>query len=190
MGMRSLLAMSSDPKFEGITPAIVRAFHAARDAKLERRASNVVVARAFKFNSTTDYKAEAPEKHSSDDTVEFSQFRLFLVFFKRYLEASGLCTCALHAHPHSHTAHFPHTAHFRPHTTLLVMFDQVDTSDDRRVDQGEFEAALPLFEKWGVRIENAAQEFSKIDLDRGGRVLFDEFAACANHAQYSNRPFH
>ncbi len=56
------------------------------------------------------------------------------------------------------------------------MFDEIDSSDDRRVSLEEFKKALPLLEKWGVKITNAEEAFKKIDADGGGLILFHEFA--------------
>ena len=77
-------------------PAVMRAFQAAKDAN--------------------------PGKGGSlaDDFVTLSEFRLLLVYVKRYFE-------------------------------LLAMFDEVDTGNDRRVDFGEFQAALRKLEEWGVK---------------------------------------
>ena len=60
-----------------------------------------------------------------------------------------------------------------------MLFDMIDTSDDRRVDRDEFEHALPLFEQWGVHVDDPDAEFQRIDVDGGGRILFDEFSAWA-----------
>ena len=62
---------------------------------------------------------------------------------------------------------------------LLVAFNLIDTTDDRRVDRAEFEAAVPLLESWGVHMEDPTKEFESIDSDGGGRLLFDEFASWA-----------
>ena len=62
---------------------------------------------------------------------------------------------------------------------LLVAFDQIDTSDDRRIDRAEFERALPLFAEWNVPIENPEAEYAAINSAGGGKVLFGEFATWA-----------
>ena len=59
---------------------------------------------------------------------------------------------------------------------LFGLFEQIDTSGDRRLDLDEFEEALPLLAGWGVAVADPAREFAAIDLDGGGKVLFDEFA--------------
>lgn len=112
---------------DALSPAIKRAFHAAKDA---RKASGA--------------------KHSmgGDSSVSFHEFRLLLVYLKKYFE-------------------------------LLDLFDEVDTTDDRRVDFAEFEAAMPTLLGWGVVIADPAAEFRKIDLDGGGKLLFDEFSGWA-----------
>lgn len=32
-----------------------------------------------------------------------------------------------------------------------------------------------MFEKWGVKVSDPEKTFVEIDLDRGGRIRFDEF---------------
>ena len=56
------------------------------------------------------------------------------------------------------------------------MFDAIDTSGDKRIEEAEFAAALGLVEKWGLKVDDAAATFKEIDADGGGMVLFDEFA--------------
>ena len=63
--------------------------------------------------------------------------------------------------------------------SLLALFDEVDTSDDRRVDLDEFTKAVPKLREWGVEINDPAADFQLIDLNGGGHVLFDEFAVWA-----------
>ena len=43
------------------------------------------------------------------------------------------------------------------------MFDAIDRDDDRRVEFNEFERAIPLLEKWGVKVANAKNSFKEID---------------------------
>ena len=66
--------------------------------------------------------------------------------------------------------------YLRRYFELHTMFRAVDTSGDRRVDQAEVAAALPLLRRWGVEVESAGEAFGQMDLDEGGHVLFDEFA--------------
>ena len=51
---------------------------------------------------------------------------------------------------------------------LLAVFDEVDTSDDRRVDATEFQKALPKLAEWGVKVADPAAEFAAIDENGGG----------------------
>ena len=64
----------------------------------------------------------------------------------------------------------------RQYFELYEMFDEIDTSDDRRVSLPEFIKAVPLIEKWGVKVGNPVLAFKEIDRDGGGMVLFEEFA--------------
>ena len=108
---------------DALTPAITRAFHAAKDAV-------------------------GTKGKDAKYVMAGEEFRLLLVYLKRYFE-------------------------------LLFMFDQVDTSDDRRIDLDEFTKAVPLFATWGVIVVEPAKEFAELDVDGGGRVLFDEFSGWA-----------
>jgi calcium-binding protein 1/2/4/5 len=63
---------------------------------------------------------------------------------------------------------------------LQVMFDEVDTSDDGRVSREEFEKAVPLIEKWGLKLADADATFKEVDTDGHGMILFSEFAAWAS----------
>merc|ERR1711908_205487 len=57
---------------------------------------------------------------------------------------------------------------------LWDLFDEMDTSDDRRLELSEFKAA---FEKLGYPLtdEAAAKAFDGLDKNDGGMVLFGEF---------------
>jgi Ca2+-binding EF-hand superfamily protein len=55
---------------------------------------------------------------------------------------------------------------------LWAYFDAVDTDDDRRVDLEEFKKGA---EHMGELVGDAEAEFSKIDANGGGQILFDEF---------------
>lgn len=69
----------------------------------------------------------------------------------------------------------------RNYFELWIMFDSLDTGEDRRVDLGEFQAAIPKLAEWGVLIaeSKAEDEFNKIDTNDGGQVLFAEFCSWA-----------
>lgn len=56
------------------------------------------------------------------------------------------------------------------------MFLMVDTGDDRRLNFGEFTAALGALKRWGVEVADPAAEFAAMDANGGGEVLFDEFS--------------
>eukprot|EP00744_Colponema_vietnamica_P001639 GILI01002695.1.p1 GENE.GILI01002695.1~~GILI01002695.1.p1 ORF type:complete len:227 (+),score=74.22 GILI01002695.1:45-683(+) len=66
---------------------------------------------------------------------------------------------------------------------LNVAFDEIDTSDDRRVTIDEFKKAVPKLQQWGISISDPEAEFKQIDKNGGGVVLFDEFSewAIAKH---------
>jgi len=120
-GLTRLLRATGQQLSLLLSPAITRAFHAAKDA-----------------NGRTD----------ATFVTRGEEFRLLLVYLKRYFE-------------------------------LVVAFDRIDTSDDRKIDVDEFERALPLLSSWGIQMGSAHDEFRQIDTDRGGKVAFDEFAGWA-----------
>ena len=66
--------------------------------------------------------------------------------------------------------------YLRQYFEIWQMFDLVDSSDDRRVSYSEFVESLPRIQAWGVKVTDPQTEFSKIDKNGGGMVLFDEFA--------------
>jgi Ca2+-binding EF-hand superfamily protein len=66
---------------------------------------------------------------------------------------------------------------------LWEVFEDIDTGDDRRIDLEEFKRGIS---KLGVTLSDAdaAQEFSRMDRNGGGQVLFDEF--CKHVAQLAS----
>lgn len=69
--------------------------------------------------------------------------------------------------------------YLRQYFEYWVMFNRADTSGDRKIDFNEFKGALPLLEKWGVKIKDPQAEFHKIDTNKGGVIMFDEFCQYA-----------
>lgn len=69
--------------------------------------------------------------------------------------------------------------YLRQYFEYYVMFCRVDTSDDFKIDINEFKKALPTLEKWGIKIKDAQAEFNKIDKNKGGVIMFDEFCQYA-----------
>jgi len=69
----------------------------------------------------------------------------------------------------------------RQYYELYAMFNRLDTTDDRRIDVGEFRKGLGFIALWGVALpdEQVDAEFAKIDANGGGFILFDEFAKWA-----------
>lgn len=69
----------------------------------------------------------------------------------------------------------------RQYYELYAMFNRLDTSDDRRIDSGEFKSGAEMVKGWGVEIkaEELDAEFAAIDADGGGQILFLEFAKWA-----------
>ena len=67
----------------------------------------------------------------------------------------------------------------RQYLEYYSMFCRLDTSDDFKINLDEFKKGIPLMEKWGVKIDNPEAEFNKIDKNKGGSIMFDEFAEYA-----------
>ncbi len=80
------------------------------------------------------------------DYVERSEFRLLLIYLRIYF-------------------------------LIWKMFEKIDTGKDARISLDEFVRAVPKIEEvFGVKVSDPEAEFSKIDANGGGQVLFDEFA--------------
>lgn len=60
-----------------------------------------------------------------------------------------------------------------------IAFDEIDTSNDRRVTPQEFKVAAPILQKWGINASDPAKIFKEIDTNNGGFILFDEFCKWA-----------
>ena len=69
--------------------------------------------------------------------------------------------------------------YIRQYFEYYVMFCRIDTSDDFKINLEEFKKAIPILEKWGVKISDPVKEFNKIDTNHGGVIMFDEFCSYA-----------
>ena len=69
--------------------------------------------------------------------------------------------------------------YLRQYFEYWVMFEKVDKSGDHKINLDEFKKALPLMEKWGVKIDDPEKEFQKIDTNGEGSVSFEEFCQYA-----------
>jgi len=49
-----------------------------------------------------------------------------------------------------------------------IIFDAIDTGDDRRIDVDEFKKAIPYLKECGIKIDNAEKTFKEIDSNSGG----------------------
>jgi hypothetical protein len=59
---------------------------------------------------------------------------------------------------------------------LWEIFDQIDSSDDKRVDFEEFKKGVALL-NLNLSEDEAKQSFNTIDTNSGGFILFDEFCS-------------
>jgi Ca2+-binding EF-hand superfamily protein len=55
------------------------------------------------------------------------------------------------------------------------MFEAANKDGDHSIDYKEFVAAIPKFEKWGIKVTDPEATFKEIDLDNGGKIRFPEF---------------
>ncbi len=56
------------------------------------------------------------------------------------------------------------------------MFQNLDSSQDQRVDFYEFKNALVKLREWGLKIEDPESAFKMMDTDNSGSILFDHFS--------------
>ena len=66
--------------------------------------------------------------------------------------------------------------YLRQYAEYFVMFNRIDTEDNKKVNFEEFCTALPLMQEWGVTIEDPEATFAVIDANGGGEILFQEFS--------------
>jgi len=88
-------------------------------------------------------------KLANDDYVEKREFRVFVEFLRYDLH-------------------------------ILVLFGQLDTSEDHRISHAEFQAFFKTHKIPGLpemSYDDLEKEFSVIDANGGGMILFDEFAS-------------
>ena len=73
--------------------------------------------------------------------------------------------------------------YLRQYFEFYEMFSRMNTDNDKYVDYVEFVAALPFFETWGIKVTDPERTFMEIDLDKGGKIRFNEFChwAVKNH---------
>lgn len=65
--------------------------------------------------------------------------------------------------------------YLKDYTSYWIVFDEIDTSNDRRISLEEFEKAVPTLQGKGLKIPDAKKAFAEIDTNNGGKILFDEF---------------
>jgi len=65
--------------------------------------------------------------------------------------------------------------YLRQYFEYYVMFCRIDSSNDFKISINEFKKAIPTLEKWGIKIDDPESEFNKIDNNKGGVIMFEEF---------------
>ncbi len=66
--------------------------------------------------------------------------------------------------------------YIRQYVEYYAMFCRLDTSDDFKINLDEFKKGVSKMEGWGVKIDDPAAEFEKIDKNKSGSIMFEEFA--------------
>jgi Ca2+-binding EF-hand superfamily protein len=66
--------------------------------------------------------------------------------------------------------------YMRKYLELWEMFQEIDVQGDRKVTLKEFNQAVPKIAHWGLKVTDPAKTFGEIDADKGGCILFGEFA--------------
>lgn len=71
----------------------------------------------------------------------------------------------------------------RQYIEYYEMFERVNTDHDKYIDFEEFLEALPLIEKWGLKVSDPLKAFGEIDLTSRGKIKYEEFChwAIKNH---------
>ena len=69
--------------------------------------------------------------------------------------------------------------YLRQYAEYFVMFNRIDSGDDKKINLKEFEASLPSLKEWGINVEDPVETFREIDTNGGGEILFDEFVKWA-----------
>jgi Ca2+-binding EF-hand superfamily protein len=69
--------------------------------------------------------------------------------------------------------------YLRQYFEYYEMFDLINTDDDKYIDFDEFVASLKKLETWGIKVTDPEKTFNQIDIDKGGRIRFDEFCEWA-----------
>ncbi len=69
--------------------------------------------------------------------------------------------------------------YLRQYLEFSEMFIRIDTDGDRKITIEEFEAAIPIIEKWGYKVKDCRMTFADMDNDCSGKIRFDEFCSWA-----------
>lgn len=66
-------------------------------------------------------------------------------------------------------------SYLKQYLKYFEMFDRLDSDCNKKIDLYEFIVALPVIEKWGLKIYNPQKTFLEIDVNNNGAIVFDEF---------------
>jgi Ca2+-binding EF-hand superfamily protein len=70
-------------------------------------------------------------------------------------------------------------SYLRQYYEYWIAFERLDTDHDRRVTLTEFAKAVPIMNRWNIKITDPVHTFKEIDTNGGGVILFDEFVRWA-----------
>ncbi|CAG8566823.1 17384_t:CDS:2, partial [Dentiscutata heterogama] len=72
---------------------------------------------------------------------------------------------------------------------LYEIFQKLDVDHDRRITFEEFKKGHKLINLEGLSDEELKEEFNKIDINKGGLILFDEFCIYAAKRKLLKKDF-
>ena len=58
---------------------------------------------------------------------------------------------------------------------FYTAFVKIDSDGDKTLEYSEFKKAVKIVMQWGVSITNVKSTFKSIDVDRSGKIDFEEF---------------
>jgi Ca2+-binding EF-hand superfamily protein len=73
--------------------------------------------------------------------------------------------------------------YLRQYFEYYVMFNRIDSGNDKKISYDEFVQAIPEIEKMGFKVTEPAKIFASIDTNGGGQITFDEFCHWAIKAK-------
>jgi Ca2+-binding EF-hand superfamily protein len=147
----------------------------------EEKAKRAEIFAAFDPNGNGYLSLAEIEKGCRDILRLYELFEAKKAIMRAYQAAKGVANTDK---PTEQGADFVERSEFRlllkylrDYFMLWKIFQKIDTGSDARINMDEFMTAVPKIETlFGIEIAQPEAEFSKIDANSGGQVLFDEFS--------------